>query len=133
MAAHVLEALNHIKKLRAFVKEIESECRNELTRGELQGFSDDGPHARHWRKFQQCALELLTSTEVCAEVGETMGHRFAHTFVVLRVIEVKSNLESPVIDASLIEQNAWPSEYDDVATQVVHVATKRIDPPEDIG
>ena len=48
---------------RAFIKKVESECRNELVRGELQGFDSDGPHAQLWSGLRDQARALLL--DVC--------------------------------------------------------------------
>lgn len=52
-----------VQQLRKFVRVIESECRNELVRGELQGMSKDGPHTSLWTNLMDRARALLVVTE----------------------------------------------------------------------
>ena len=38
--------------IKEYVKCVISECKNELVRGELQGFEEDGPHFKCWNDMK---------------------------------------------------------------------------------
>jgi hypothetical protein len=58
-----------------------------------------------------------------------MGNHYKHTLAVLKVIEVGSKLGDWTYDSALIEQGAWPTEYEHVGTSVIHINTVETDVP----
>lgn len=55
----LMHAVNEIRSSRELVRRFESECRNELVRGEIEGLAPNGPHAILWIGLRDRAQAFL--------------------------------------------------------------------------